>query len=146
MRKAPGRLGDLQLRIMKVLWREGSASVADVHAALAAASAPPSAPYNATLAYTTVATMLRKMDAKGLVGHRDEGRRFIYFAAVSAEEVSRSTTEDVVDKLFEGSLAETVSHLLQTRDVSLEELDRLEHLIQDRKRHQRNLAGESADR
>jgi len=162
MPKSPGyRLGDLQLRIMKVLWREGSASVADVHSALALRPAPattsPSAAdsaasdadaglANGALAYTTIATMLRKMEAKGLVEHREEGRRFIYFAAVSAEAVSRSTTEDVVDKLFEGSLAETVSHLLQTREVSLEELDRLEQLIQQRKRHQRDAVGERADR
>jgi BlaI family transcriptional regulator, penicillinase repressor len=137
------RLGDLQLRILKVLWRDGSASVADVHAALALDSAGENSP--APLAYTTVATMLRKMEAKGLVDHHEDGRRFIYFAAVTAEDVNRSTTEDVVERLFEGSLAETVSHLLQTREVSLEELDRLEQLIQQRKR-QPNMAGPRADR
>ena len=55
------RLGDLQLRIMKILWERRLASVADVHAALAASG---------DLAYTTIATMLRKMERRGLVSHR----------------------------------------------------------------------------
>jgi len=118
------RLGDLQLRILKVLWRHGPASVAEVHQALSPSR----------LAYTTVATMLRKMEGRGLVRHREQGRRFIYEAAVTAEEVNRRSTADLVDRLFGGSLAEAVCHLLQTRDVTLEELEQLERLIQERKR------------
>ena len=53
------RLGDLQLRIMRILWRAGPVSVARVHEEL-----------GGSLAYTTVATMLRKMEDRGLVGHR----------------------------------------------------------------------------
>jgi len=118
------RLGDLQLRIMKVLWKSGPASVAEVHAALG----------TGRLAYTTVATMLRKMEARGLVRHREQGRRFIYQPAVSEEEVNRSTTADLVERLFEGSLADAVSHLLDTHEVSMEELEHLERLIQERKK------------
>ena len=117
------RLGDLQLRIMRVLWETGPASVAQVRKKLEGED----------LAYTTVATMLRKMEARGLVGHRQHQRRFIYEPAVSAADVTRSMAHDMVDRLFEGSLAETVSHLLETREVSAEELDRLERLIQQRK-------------
>ena len=118
------RLGDLQLKIMKVLWKAGPASVAGVRRQLR----------GERLAYTTVATMLRKMEDRGLVGHRAEGRKFIYEAAVAAEEISRSASADLVDRLFEGSLADTVSHLLQTREVSPQELVRLERLIQQRKK------------
>jgi len=117
------RLGDLQLRIMRVLWAAGSAGVAEVQERLG----------GEPLAYTTVATMLRKMEERGLLRHREEGRRFIYEPAVSAEEVTRSMADDLVDRLFEGSLAATVSHLLRTRDVSPGELERLERLIQKRK-------------
>lgn len=85
------------------------------------------------LAYTTVATMLRKMENRHLVTHREEGRKFIYRAAVSAEDVTRSMADDLVDRLFEGSLAETVSHLLETREVSPDELTRLEQLIRRRR-------------
>ena len=118
------RLGDLQLRILKVLWRLGPASVAEVHTQLGPERS----------AYTTVATMLRKMEARRLVRHREEGRKFIYEAAVTADEVSRSSTADLLDRLFEGSLSEAVGHLLETREVTREELDALERLIQERKR------------
>ena len=119
------RLGDLQLRIMKALWERGEATVSHVLADLAT---------HADLAYTTVATMLRKMEGRGLVTHRVEGRSFIYRAKVKAQEVSRSMANHLVDRLFEGSLTEAVTHLLSTREVSREELIRLERLIAERKR------------
>jgi len=117
------RLGDLQLRIMRVLWRHGTASVAQVQRELG----------GDRLAYTTVATMLRKMEDRGLVRHREHQRRYLYTAAVSADDVTRSMADDLVDRLFDGSLADAVSHLLETREVSRQELTRLERLIQERK-------------
>jgi predicted transcriptional regulator len=120
------RLGDLQLKIMKVLWeREVGAGVGEVLEALGA---------GAGLAYTTVATMLRKMEARGLVRHRSEGRRFIYRAAVTPDAVTRSMADDLLERLFEGRLADLLSHLLSTREVSREELRELERLIAERKR------------
>jgi predicted transcriptional regulator len=119
------RLGDLQLRIMKVLWDREEATVSDVLDALPGAS---------DLAYTTIATMLRKMEARGLVAHRVDGRSFIYRARLGEAEVSRSMADHLVERMFDGSLTETVSHLLRTREVSREELAKLEHLIAERKK------------
>ena|SRR2546425_4220351 len=119
------RLGDLQLRIMKALWQSGEATVSQVLQAL---------PTDAELAYTTVATMLRKMETRGLVAHRVEGRSFIYRARLPEAEVSRSMADHLVDRIFEGSLTEAVSHLLRTREVSREELSKLERLITERKK------------
>jgi BlaI family penicillinase repressor len=118
------RLGDLQLRILKVLWTAGPCTVAEVQAKID----------GKTLAYTTLATMLRKMEDRQLVSHREEGRRFVYQAAVSSEEVGRGMAGYLVDRLFAGSLADTVSHLLQTREVSRRELARLEQLIAEHKK------------
>jgi predicted transcriptional regulator len=118
------RLGDLQLKIMQVLWDRSEARVAEVHKSLG----------ESDFAYTTVATMLRKMEERGLVAHRDEGRSFVYRAKVAADEVTRSMADHLVDRLFEGSLAGMVSHLLRTREVSQEELTQLERLIGERKR------------
>ncbi len=120
------RLGDLQLNIMKVLWVRGEATVAEVHAALSG---------ERDLAYTTMATMLRKMEARGLVRHRVEGRSFVYRPAVASSAVSRGMSDHLLDRLFEGSLADMVSHLLTTREVSREELSKLERLISERKRN-----------
>lgn len=122
------RLGDLQLRILQVLWERREASVANVHADLKP---------ERDLAYTTVATMLRKMEARELVAHREEGRTFLYRALVAAEEVNRSVGAHFVERLFEGSLADAVSHLLTSRAVSRAELDQLEKLIKEAKRRTR---------
>jgi predicted transcriptional regulator len=118
------RLGDLQLRIMRVLWRRGAANVAEVQAALS----------DDKLAYTTVATMLRKMEVRGLVRHREDGRRFVYEAVVTEAMVTRNMSDDLIDRLFGGSLADAVSHLLEHREVSREELTRLEQLIREHKK------------
>ena len=119
------RLGDLQLNIMKVLWARREATVAEVQQDLERGS---------ELAYTTVATMLRKMEVRGLVGHRLEGRTFIYSAHVAEGAVARSMADDLIDRVFEGSLADMVSHLLTTRAVSRNELARLERLIAEKKK------------
>ncbi len=119
------RLGDLQLKIMKVLWERGTASASEVQEALGP---------EAELAYTTVATMLRKMEERGLVGHYAQGRRFIYRPAVAPETVTRSMAGDILERLFEGSLADMLSPLLATREVSRDELRRLEELIAERKK------------
>ncbi len=118
------RLGDLQLRIMKVLWERQEATVAGVHDALG----------KQDFAYTTVATMLRKMETRGLVKHRAEGRSFVYRAAVASDAVTRGMADHLLDRLFEGSLADMVSHLLTTREVSREELSKIEKLIAERKK------------
>ena len=119
------RLGKLQLQIMQVLWDSAPATVADVQAAL---------PKSAELAYTTIATMLRKMEAKGLVDHEIDGRRFFYRPTVKAHEVTQSMAGDLLDRLFEGSLANMGSHLLTTREISRDELKKLEELIAARGR------------
>jgi predicted transcriptional regulator len=110
---------------MKILWSSGEASVGAVHEEL---------PGDRDLAYTTIATMLRKMEARGLVKHRLEGRSFIYRAAVGEEAVSRGMADHLLDRLFEGSLADMVHHLLSTREISREELGKLEKLITERKK------------
>jgi predicted transcriptional regulator len=123
--KSIHRMGDLQLRILHVLWEKGESSVAEVLGKL-------EGPH----AYTTIATMLRKMEGRGLVRHREEGRKFIYAAAVSSDDVSQGLANRLIDRLFAGSLAGAVSHLLETRDVDSAELDELERLVKEHRRRQ----------
>ena len=112
-------LGELQLAIMRVLWERGEATAADVHAALAARG----------LALTTIATMLRKMEDKGVVKHREDGRTFVYRAAVGSEQVHRRMVGDLVERLFDGDALELVNHLVREGDIDLQELDALRAAI-----------------
>ena len=125
MHRTSHRLGDLQLRILQSLWDRPDSSVAEVHAELKP---------ERDLAYTTVATMLRKMEVRGMVTHREVGRSFLYRALVAADEVGRSGGKHLVDQLSGGSLTEAVSHLLTSREVSRDELNQLEKLIKEAKR------------
>jgi predicted transcriptional regulator len=121
-------VGELQLAILKVLWQRGESTAADVHAALVAARG---------LAPTTIATMLKKMEARGLVMHREEGRRFIYRAAVTEENLTRSMVTDLTDRLFDGKASELVSHLLAEHDIDRSELAELERLIAQAERRRK---------
>ncbi|MGA3179958.1 MAG: BlaI/MecI/CopY family transcriptional regulator [Verrucomicrobiota bacterium] len=119
------RLGELQLKIMQALWDRPDATIAQVRAAVSP---------DASLAHSTIATMLRKMEARGLVKHRLLDRKFLYRALVREDVVARKMSEHFIERLFEGSLADMVSHLLKTQDISRQELERLEKLIAEQKR------------
>jgi BlaI family penicillinase repressor len=113
-------LGDLQLAIMRVLWAESEATVADVHEALEPERG---------LALTTIATMLVKMEKKGVVDHRAEGRRFIYRPLVSEGQVRRSMVSDLTAQLFRGDVTALVNHLLSEHEMEATELAQLRELI-----------------
>lgn len=119
------RLGELQLEIMKVLWAQPGCTVAQMHEAIGKERG---------LAYTTIATMLRKMEERGLVSHATEGRTFLYNANVDEQSVTKNMSEHLLDRLFAGSLSDLVSHLLNTREVSKAELAKIEKLISERKK------------
>jgi predicted transcriptional regulator len=118
--ESPQKLGDLQLAILRVLWAHGEATVTDVHEALEAERG---------LAPTTIATMLTKLEKKGVVGHRSEGRRFIYTPQVSEGEVRRSMVAGLTSQLFRGDVGALVNHLLSEHPISADELTELQGLI-----------------
>jgi len=120
-------LGELQHAIMRVLWDEGEATVARVHEALAE---------DKRRAPTTIATMLTKMEKKGVVDHRVEGRQFVYRPTVSEEEVTRTMVADLTQQLFEGDVTALVSHLISDQEIDVEELGRLRRMISKRVREE----------
>jgi predicted transcriptional regulator len=81
--------------------------------------------------------MLKKMEAKGVVEHRTEGRRFVYSPTVSQAEVTRTMVADLADRLFDGSAAALASHLIEEHEVQAGELDALRGIITRAKRKER---------
>ena len=118
-------LGDLQLAIMRVLWDLGEATVTDVHQALLDERG---------LAPTTIATMLKKMEEKGVVTHRAEGRKFIYQPTISEDLVTRGMVSDLTERLFGGDPVALVSHLISRHEIRPDELSALEQMIADAKK------------
>ena len=114
------RIGDLQHAILKVLWEHGPSGVLEVHRKLE---------HGSELAQATVATMLRKMDVGGLVRHTEEGRKFIYAAAVDESQIEAGVADHVFERIFDGRLGDLVHHLLSRHDVQPEELKKARELI-----------------
>lgn len=121
-------LGDLQLAIMRILWARDEATVADVHEALEPERG---------LALTTIATMLAKLEKKGVVDHRAEGRRYIFRPTVSEGQVRRSMVSDLTSQLFRGDALALVNHLLSEHEIDAQELDQLRELIAAKEKEDR---------
>jgi len=119
---APPRLTPLQLAVMQVLWSREEASVADVQRAMT----------GRRLALTTVATMLVRLEQRGLVSHRVEGRQYIYRSGVSPAEVRETVTRELLRNLFDGDVTAFVSQLLDARKLTREEVADLERLVRDK--------------
>ncbi len=112
-------LTEVEQRLMEVLWSAGSGTVSEVLAAIESQK---------QLAFNTVQTMLRILEQKGYVRHTEEGRAFRYFPIVDRATASRKAVQNVVRRFF-GSPGALALNLLQSEDVSPEELARIRRLI-----------------
>jgi predicted transcriptional regulator len=123
------RVGRVQLRILRELWQQKEATVADIHAAL----------YRETgAALTTVATMLKKMERKGIVTHRVEDRRHIFRTTVSEDEVKRSMVADLTARLFDGDPGALVSHLLSEHELERADVAAIKKLLAAHEKKERS--------
>jgi predicted transcriptional regulator len=116
---------DRELEALKVLWDQQQATVREVWRVLSAA--------DRDLAYTTVLSLMQVMEQKGLVGHRAEGKAYIYFPRVERKNVFRRLASGFLERVFDGAVDEYLVHALQGRRPSDEELDRLEKMIAEAK-------------
>jgi len=114
---------DRELDVMGVLWALGSATVAEVRDRL-----------HDDLAYTTVLTVLRTLEGKGYVGHREEGRAHRYRPLVKREAAGKSALRRLRRKVFDGSAEQLLTQLVSDRDLSEDELCRMRRLLDERLR------------
>ena len=119
------QLGRMQFRIMQVLWDLGSACARDITDALGAEE---------SVAHSTVQTLLRQLEAKGAVGHEEQGRTFVFFTRLKETKVKQTATRDLLERVFGGSVGSLVAHLLNNEQLSKKELDELQRLIDQRRK------------
>ena len=117
-RKKPKPLTKAELRIMDVLWEHRRATVGEVADALPK-----------PLAYTTVLTMLRILEQKGVVGRDVDGRAHVYFPRIEQQDAARSAIGDVVKAFFENSKTALALRLMAEERPSKEELESLKAMI-----------------
>lgn len=115
-------LGSAELEVLKVLWEEGPSSVRTVLEHLARRSRQ--------VAYTTVQTMLTRLEQKGFVRSNRSEAAYVYEATVSREEISQSRLRKLLDQLYDGAAGQLVLHLLKTQRLRPREIEELQKLIE----------------
>jgi predicted transcriptional regulator len=115
------QLTDLQLAILRVLWDRGRATAAEITEALRPERG---------LAQTTIATLLSRLERRGIVSHESRNRQFVYRARVSESAVRRSMVRELTEQLFEGDVTALVNHLLSGREISSGDLARVKAMIE----------------
>lgn len=113
-------LSELQLALMRVLWTRGEASVAEVAEALAGERG---------LAHTTIATLLTRLAARGVVEARREGRQLMYRTLLTEPQVRRSMVSGLVERLFGGDSKALLAHLVSEREVKAGDLEKVQALL-----------------
>lgn len=112
-----------ELDVMSVIWKLGSATVAEVKRGL-----------TDELAYPTVLTILRTLESKGHVRHKQEGKAFRYYARLQSDAAGSSALSRLLDKVYRGSRELLMAGLLENEDIAPDELKRLKKLVDDRLR------------
>lgn len=112
---------DREADVMQVLWDQGPSVVGDVQKRL-----------SDKLAYTTVLTVLRTLEAKGYVRHEEEGRQHRYFAAVQQQMAQKSALQHLLSKLFKDSSELLVARLVSDQKLSAEQIRRMRKLLAEK--------------
>lgn len=107
-------LGERELDVMGVLWASGSGTVTEVRDQL-----------HDELAYTTVLTVLRNLEAKGFVRHESEGKAHRYYPRVAQRAARQRAITRLIERLFGGSAEQLVAHLVEERALTEEHLQRI---------------------
>ncbi len=111
-------LAEREAQLMDLLWDHGPSTVTEVQALL-----------RDELAYTTVLTMLRKLEAKGYVGHEGEGRAHRYHALIERTAAQEGALTALVSKLFKGSTDALLMHLVSREKLNEKQVRRIQEQL-----------------
>jgi len=113
---------ELELEILKILWRDGPAAVRPVRDALAETR---------DLAYTSVMTVMNIMTDKGYLKRRRKGGSYVYRPCVSRQWTAGQMLGDLIDRLFDGSASAAMVHLIESGDIDAEEVEALRRTLEE---------------
>lgn len=115
-------LGSAEFEVLRVLWEHGPITVRQVLNHLHDRSR--------RVAYTTVLTMLTRLEQKGYVASDKSDLAYVYRAAVTRDQVTRSKARKLVDQLYDGAAGALVLHLVRNERLSADEITELQTLIE----------------
>ena len=119
-KKDEAQLSRRERQIMEIVYRKGNATAAEIHGELADAPS-----------YSAVRALLRVLEVKGHLRHRQDGPRYLYSPTVPRDRARRSALQRLVGTFFAGSVTDTVAALLDLEPSRLDddELERLSALV-----------------
>lgn len=109
-----------ELEVARIIWKLGGATVRQVLEAL---------PRNRDLDFKTVQTYLRRLEAKGYLRARREGRSKLYTPRVRPKQVIREVIDDLMERLFDGEAMPLLHHIIHDRGLSDEEISGLRDML-----------------
>ena len=121
-------LGELQRTVMELVWELGEASVHDIRRKIGRRK---------KLAYTTVLTVMQKLEKAGWLDHRGEGNRYVYFPTRSRDEAGAGSVKGLLKRVFDGDAVAMFGHLIRTSDLTEEDLAELRKMISEKKKEMR---------
>jgi BlaI family transcriptional regulator, penicillinase repressor len=129
MRSASGAsvrapLTELESQVMQAVWDAGPCTVEAVHQTVSRSR---------TLKETTVRTLLRRLEQKGYLTHKEEGRAYVYRAVEPARSLAARAVRQIIDRFCQGSVEELVSGMVEAKVLSKREMDGLEAFVKSRK-------------
>lgn len=122
MKKQTKLLTEVELEMMNILWKKGEGTVGDVLEGLSA---------QRNLAYTSVSTILRILEKKGILSSRKEGRGHLYIPKLSKENYETRSVEHLVENVFEGAPLQLIRCLIETKQITKSELAEVRALIKN---------------
>ena len=128
----PARLRELQQTIMTIMWSRQSATTQEIIAELS----------DPAPGYTTIVSVLQSLEKQKLISHSTAAgsRSYVYRATLSSYDARGEMLQDVMHRLFAGSPALLVRHLLETEGFSLQELRAIRDVLE---RQERAITGSS---
>ena len=113
------KLSDQQFQLMQALWYLGEGSAKAVQSQLS----------HLGLAHTTIATILTRLEKKGVLTSRTEGRERVFVPTVSEGEVRRSMVSSLVGTLLKGDDRQLLAHLVKESDLQQNDLDEIQKML-----------------
>ncbi|MFH1738261.1 MAG: BlaI/MecI/CopY family transcriptional regulator [bacterium] len=124
VRKTIDDLGELQKAVMESIWEQGEATVRQVRDKLKRRK---------PLAYTTILSIIQRLEKAGWVKHRVEGRTYVYQPTHSRNQEAGRSLKQFIARIFHGDTRVVLQHILDDEDLSSEELEELRELVNKKK-------------
>jgi BlaI family transcriptional regulator, penicillinase repressor len=118
-------LTELEREVMDAVWSAGPSSVDAVHQRVSSTR---------DLKEATIRTILRRLEQKGYLRHRAEGRAYVYQSVERAQSLAARAVRQIIDSFCRGSVEELVTGMVEAKVLSPTELDQLERTVRDMRR------------